>query len=80
MAREINTPVGNGITGTSFLSERSAEIRERIEAGGIGLHVVYNLVTRTLGGKIAFRSPPGEGLRFTIEIPLPPDASSKNTC
>jgi len=36
---------------------------------GLGLHIVYNLVTATLGGTIETWSEPGRGTRFTIEIP-----------
>ncbi|MCB8836738.1 ATP-binding protein [Aurantimonas sp. VKM B-3413] len=36
---------------------------------GLGLHIVYNLVTATLGGTIGCASEPGEGTRFTIDIP-----------
>jgi two-component system, NtrC family, sensor kinase len=36
---------------------------------GLGLHVVYNLVTHKLGGTIAVESHLGEGSRFLIEIP-----------
>ena len=36
---------------------------------GLGMHVVYNLVTRTLGGRIVCKSSPGEGTVFTINIP-----------
>ncbi len=38
---------------------------------GLGLHITYNLVTRTLGGEIACRSQPGLGTHFTLKIPLP---------
>lgn len=37
---------------------------------GLGMHVVYNSVTKSLGGKISCASEPGEGTTFTIEFPL----------
>ncbi len=37
---------------------------------GLGLHIVYNLVTRTLGGKIKCFSRPGKGTTFSIRIPI----------
>lgn len=37
---------------------------------GLGMHIVYNLVTQSLGGTIACESKPGEGTRFIIQIPL----------
>ncbi|MFN4277783.1 MAG: ATP-binding protein [Ferrovibrio sp.] len=36
---------------------------------GLGLHIVYNLVTQVLGGTIAVSSREGEGTRFTINFP-----------
>ena len=36
---------------------------------GLGLHLVYNLVTQLLGGSIACASSPGCGTRFTIRLP-----------
>ena len=36
---------------------------------GLGMHIVYNLVTQTLGGRVECRSSPGEGVCFTISIP-----------
>lgn len=38
---------------------------------GLGLNIVYNLITRTLSGKINVDSEPDEGVHFKIEIPLP---------
>ncbi len=37
---------------------------------GLGMHVVYNSVTESLGGSIICASNPGEGTTFTIEFPL----------
>mgnify|MGYP000020599064 CR=1 FL=1 len=36
---------------------------------GLGLHIVYNLVTGLLQGKIDVESEPGHGTRFIIELP-----------
>ncbi|MBF0153964.1 MAG: GAF domain-containing sensor histidine kinase [Magnetococcales bacterium] len=36
---------------------------------GLGLHIVYNLVTQSLGGSIVCRSHPGEGTEFIIRFP-----------
>ena len=37
---------------------------------GLGLNIVYNLVTTTLGGRIQVVSAPGQGACFTICLPL----------
>ncbi|WP_448205913.1 sensor histidine kinase [Azospirillum sp. sgz302134] len=43
----------------------------RTEGGsGLGLHIVYNIVVGTLGGRISVDSQPGRGCRFTIALPL----------
>lgn len=36
---------------------------------GLGLYIVYNLVTGVLGGKISLHSTPGAGTRFEIVVP-----------
>jgi len=36
---------------------------------GLGMHIVYNLVTQTLGGQIDCSSTAGEGAAFHIDIP-----------
>ena len=36
---------------------------------GLGLHIVYTLVTRVLGGRIAFESLPGRGTTFHMTLP-----------
>jgi signal transduction histidine kinase len=37
---------------------------------GLGLHIVYNLVTRRLGGSLRMESVPGRGTVFRIRLPL----------
>lgn len=37
---------------------------------GLGMHLVYNLVTHRMGGLIRCESRPGKGVLFHIEIPL----------
>lgn len=37
---------------------------------GLGLHIVYNLITRKLGGTITCRSEPGVGTTFIVDLPL----------
>ena len=37
---------------------------------GLGLHIVYNLVTRQLGGRLRLESGLGRGSTFRIRLPL----------
>jgi signal transduction histidine kinase len=48
---------------------------------GLGLHIVYNLVTARLGGRIILSSSPGLGTTFLIVLPLvaPGDAARSHT-
>ncbi|NEQ53128.1 MAG: HAMP domain-containing histidine kinase [Leptolyngbya sp. SIO3F4] len=39
---------------------------------GLGLHIVYNLVTQNLQGQISVHSQTGQGTRFDIELPIHP--------
>lgn len=39
---------------------------------GLGLHVVFQIVTKTLGGRIKLMSEPGAGCKFVIRIPCLP--------
>lgn len=39
---------------------------------GLGLHIVYNLVTGPLGGHVTAESPKAGGTAFTVTIPLKP--------
>jgi signal transduction histidine kinase len=36
---------------------------------GLGLHIVFNAVTRVLGGQISLRSQPGQGSVFELRVP-----------
>ena len=37
---------------------------------GLGLHILYNLVTQRLSGTVRCESVPGQGTTFTLDIPL----------
>lgn len=37
---------------------------------GLGLHIVYSIVLRVLGGRITAASEPGRGTVFTLQLPL----------
>lgn len=37
---------------------------------GLGLHIVFNLVTAKLGGRIEANGKPGAGMRFVLTVPL----------
>jgi PAS domain S-box-containing protein len=41
-----------------------------IGGSGLGLHIVYNLVTQLLGGTIQVISAPGQGASFLISLPV----------
>ncbi|WP_353328090.1 sensor histidine kinase [Chitiniphilus shinanonensis] len=43
--------------------------RRGLGGSGLGLHVVYNLVTQTLGGEIVVQSEVGQGTTFFILLP-----------
>jgi signal transduction histidine kinase len=52
---------------------------KRAQGGtGLGLHIIYNLVTQTLGGRLTLESKPGRGTTFRIVIPraAPPEMPS----
>jgi len=46
-----------------------SELRRETEGVGIGLSIVKHIVEGH-GGRVLLRSAPGQGSRFTIELPL----------
>ncbi|NNM66471.1 MAG: PAS domain-containing protein, partial [Spirochaetales bacterium] len=46
--------------------------RRDLGGTGLGMNIVFNLVRRKLGGNIEAWSRLGEGVRFTIDVPLTP--------
>ncbi len=36
---------------------------------GLGMHIVYNLITQRLGGRISAASEPGAGLKLSLDLP-----------
>ncbi len=47
---------------------RGSELRRQTQGVGIGLSIVKHIV-EAHGGKVLVRSAPGQGSRFTIELP-----------
>jgi signal transduction histidine kinase len=47
---------------------------------GLGLHIVYTIVTNCLGGRVNLESEPDEGTKITIVLPrVAPKASRDGT-
>ncbi len=44
--------------------------RRSLGGSGLGMHIVYNLVTQTLGGSIECENNPGSGMMFTITLTI----------
>jgi len=76
------TDNGNGIDSASLQRIFDPFFTTRLGKGGsgLGLYIVYNLVTRTLGGQIDVQSTPGTGTRFTLALPCtaPADGAHEN--
>ena len=49
---------------------RKQSTRRGKGGSGLGTHIMYNLVTQTLGGQIEAESRPNEGLRYTISFAM----------
>mgnify|MGYP002661504092 CR=1 FL=1 len=54
----------------SFFCPTEDDIRGVERSGGLGLHIVHNLVFNTLGGSVSVKSQVGEGTEFQLELPL----------
>jgi len=63
---------GNGIGAGELarIFEPFYTTRRSQGGSGLGLHIVYNLVTVKLGGRIEAHSEPGIGMRFVLTVPL----------
>jgi len=71
MIRMIFTDNGRGIQPEHLgrIFDPFFTTRRGSGGSGLGLNIVYNLVTQTLGGTIAVTSSPGNGTTFTIAFP-----------
>jgi signal transduction histidine kinase len=63
---------GNGITPDNLLHIFEPFFTTKLGVGGsgLGLHIVHNIVSDMLGGRIEVHSTPGEGTVFTLHLPL----------
>jgi signal transduction histidine kinase len=70
LVRLIFADNGKGIAGEHLgrVFDPFFTTKRGLGGSGLGLHIVYNLVTGPLGGKIDVASAPGQGTKFKIEI------------
>lgn len=66
---------GRGMTGEQLERLYDPFYTTARQSGGVGLglHIVYSLVTRSMGGSITCRSRSGSGTTFRIEVPATDD-------
>lgn len=71
---------GVGISGSDMQRIFDPFFTTKLGRGGsgLGLHIVYNLVTRVLGGRIKASSEVGGGTRFEITLPLKAPAAGED--
>jgi len=72
------TDTGGGIPSENMLKVFEPFFSTKAKGTGLGLAVSYRIV-RNHQGDIRFSSQPGQGARFTIEMPLLQDTPSKET-
>lgn len=63
---------GNGVSKKNIKKIFDPFFSTKFGSGGsgLGLHIIYNLVTHKLGGEISCQSELNKGVHFTISIPL----------
>jgi signal transduction histidine kinase len=63
---------GSGLAGDALTRIFDPFFTTDMQQGmGLGMHLVYNLITHRLGGSIQCESQPGDGVHFHIDVPLP---------
>ena len=72
MVKMVFTDDGVGIPAANMKRVFDPFFTTKLGRGGsgLGLHIVYSLVTRVLGGRIEAASAPGSGTRFELTIPM----------
>lgn len=69
--------VGLSPNGLEQLFEPFYTTRRGQGGSGLGTHILYNIVTQALNGKIHAASEVGKGLKYTIEFPIPQAPSAR---
>ena len=49
------------------------------DRAGLGMNIVYNLITQTLKGTIHLKASPGQGVLFTLMLPVDPDQAASSS-
>ena len=72
---------GNGIPAANLPRIFDPFFTTRLGKGGsgLGLHIVYNLATRLLGGQVEVDSAPGRGSSFVLTLPCTAPAGTPET-
>jgi signal transduction histidine kinase len=77
------TIADNGVGMTSEVLRQAFDpfFTTRRNAGGtgLGLHIVYNLITQKLGGRLTLESKPGHGTTFRMTLPRLADSKSSQS-
>lgn len=73
-ARDVTLVIADDGVGMTEETRRRAfdpffTTRRNLGGTGLGLHIIYNIITQTLGGRIALESELGRGATFHITLP-----------
>ena len=67
----VYTDNGKGIPKENIAKVFDPFFTTNMQVGtGLGMNITYNIITQRLGGEISLESTVGEGVKFTVTIPM----------